>query len=375
MTPRIPALLIAGAVVITGCSSDESAASTESTTAATSATTEPTTTGPPEAASTTASSTTAGEEFASWCDVASTVDRLSEQSDLVDYTDPVAVEEYLGEFVPALQAAVAEAPDEIARAVATSADIAGQLRDALAAAEYDMLVADLSLIDELDPEREAAERAIESFNAEHCGIDSDPGDRDTVEPDDEFSFSDGSLRDQFIGQLVASGFTLPEAACVFDRLDFSDPSEFDDPSALFPVFEQCDISAERLEEIGEAVAPGLVDDDLLVRSLASLGLEDDQIECVAAELSALPSSEVDEDVVTSVMLGCEVSMDQISARELSSAADLEALYVDQFVAMGVDQDDARCLYDELIVGNIDGITADEVLAASAACGIDPATLD
>lgn len=371
MTPRIPALVIVGALVVAGCNGDDESAST---TAAPPETAAPSTSA--TASTTDAPATTVAEpagEFADWCAIAVDVDQLSDQSDLVDYTDPAAVEAYLGELVPALESAAAEAPGEIADAVATSADIAGRLRDALADADYDMLVADLSLIDELDAERDAAQDAIRSFNAEQCGLEFDD---DPDEPDDDFSFSDGSLRDQFIGQLVASGFTLPEAACIFDEMDFSDSSSLDDPDALLPIFEYCGIDLDRLEEIGTAVAPDLASSgDLLATSLASIGLADDQIACVVDEIEALPPTEVDEDVVLSTMLDCGVTMDQITSPDLSSAGELEDLYIEQFMAMGVDEAGARCLYDELLVGNIDGFTADDVLTAMERCGIDPLTLN
>lgn len=375
MTPRFPVLLIAGALVIAGCSSDD-ADSTATTEAAGDATTETT------AAETTIPTTTEAptttepvDEFADWCAVAADVEELSSRSDVVDYTDPDAVEEYLDELIPALEAAAASAPDEIADAVATSADISGQFRDALADADYDMLVADLSLVDELNDERDAARGEIRAFNAEHCGMEPDD-DLDADEADDDFSFSDGSLRDQFIDQLVASGFTLPEAACIFDEMDFSDAESLDDPDALLPIFEYCGIDLDRLEEIGTAVAPDLAGaDDLLATSLASIGLDDDQIACVVDEIEALPPSEVDEDVVLSTMLDCGVSMDQITSPELSSAGELEDLYVDQFMAMGVDEAGARCLYDELLVGNIGGFSAEDVVVAMETCGIDPLTLN
>jgi hypothetical protein len=379
MTPRIPALLIAGALGAAGCSSDDadSTATTGAAAETTAAeTTIPTTTEAP--ITTEAPTTTEAEpvdEFAEWCAAAADVEELSSRSDLVDYTDPDAVEEYLDELIPALESAAASAPDEIADAVATSADISGRFRDALADAGYDMLVADLSLVDELDDERDAARDEIRAFNAEHCGFEPDD-DLDADEVDDDFSFSDGSLRDQFIGQLVASGFTLPEAACIFDEMDFSETESLDDPDALLPIFEYCGIDLDRLEEIGTAVAPDLAGaDDLLATSLASIGLDDDQIACVVDEIEALPPSGVDEDVVLSTMLDCGVSMDQITSPELSSAGELEDLYVDQFMAMGVDEAGAQCLYDELLVGNIDGFSAEDVLVAMETCGIDPLTLN
>ena len=367
MTPRIAALVVAGALVLAACDGGSDSAATTTTDAAPAETTTPT-----AAAPTTVPPTTDGtDEFAEWCAVAVEVDALSDESDAVDYTDPVAVEEYLDELVPALESAASQAPDEIAEAVATSADIAGQLRDALADADYDMLTADLSLIDELDDERDAAQEAIRAFNAEHCGIEFDD---ESDDGDDDFSFSDGSLRDQFIGQLVDSGFTLPEAACIFDEMDFSAADSFDDPETLLPIFEACGIDVDRLEEIGTAAAPSLATDDLLATSLASIGLDDEQIECVIGAIQVAPTADVDEDFVLASMLDCGVTMDQIANPDIAGSGELADLYIDQFMAMGLDEDDARCLYDELLVGNIEGFSADDVIVAMETCDIDPTSL-
>ena len=370
MTPRITALLVTGALTVAGCSADDdSSANTTTEPVATAAA--PSTT---EAATSDAPTTTVAgpsTEFAEWCVLAADVDELGDQSDSVDYTDPVAVEAYLDELVPALESAADQAPDEIADAAATSADIAGRLRNALADADYDMLVADLSLIDELDAERDAAQQSIRTFNAEHCGIEFD----DEVDTDeDDFSFSDGSLRDQFIGQLVSGGFTLREAACIFDEMDFASADSMDDPDALLPIFEACDIDAGRLEEIGAAAPPVALDGEVLGTSLAALGLDDEQIDCVVDEIESTPPAAVDEAFVTTTMLGCGVTIEQLTDPDISSSGELEELMIEQFMAMGIDEAGARCLYDELLVGNIGGFTAEDVMNASIECGIDAGAL-
>ncbi|MAT04184.1 MAG: hypothetical protein CL424_03960 [Acidimicrobiaceae bacterium] len=383
MTPRISLLVAAGALIFAGCSSDdETSPETTNTTAAPVETTAaPTTTGAPSttappttAAPTTSAPDAVNPEFADWCAVAVDVDALSDQSDLVDYTDPAAVEEYLDELIPALESAAEQAPDEIADAVSTSAEISVQLRDALAAADYDMLLADLSLIDERDDERSAAQEAIRTFNSEQCGIEFDEDDELDDADDDDFSFSDGSLRDQFIGQLVGSGFTEEEAACIFGEMDFSASASMDDPDVLLPIFETCGIDVDRLEEIGTGAAPGLASNDLLSSSLAAIGLDEEQIACVVDEIEAAPPTDVDDELVMSTMLECGVALDQLTDPGVATAGELEDLYIDQFMAMGLDEDGARCLYDELLVGNIDGFSADDVLVAMESCGIDPATL-
>jgi hypothetical protein len=62
---------------------------------------------------------------------------------------------------------------------------------------------------------------------------------------------DSPLRQQFLAYLVTCGFTEPEAACLFDHLDFTDPAVAGgEPDAMAPAFEECRIDVERLAEIG-----------------------------------------------------------------------------------------------------------------------------
>ena len=59
------------------------------------------------------------------------------------------------------------------------------------------------------------------------------------------------LRGQFVDYLVACGFTRPEAACLFDHLDFEDASVREgDPDALVPAFDTCGIDVDRMAQIG-----------------------------------------------------------------------------------------------------------------------------
>ena len=61
---------------------------------------------------------------------------------------------------------------------------------------------------------------------------------------------DAPLREQFVAYLIACGFTQPEAACLFDHLDFDDPAVLaGDPDAMVPAFETCRIDVDRMAEI------------------------------------------------------------------------------------------------------------------------------
>jgi hypothetical protein len=58
------------------------------------------------------------------------------------------------------------------------------------------------------------------------------------------------LREQFVDYLVTCGFTQPEAACLFDHLDFENPAVLaGDPDAMVPAFETCRIDVDRMTEI------------------------------------------------------------------------------------------------------------------------------
>jgi hypothetical protein len=60
----------------------------------------------------------------------------------------------------------------------------------------------------------------------------------------------GELRDQFVGYLVACGFTAQEGDCIYERLDFSDPAVMaGDIEAILAAIEGCGITPERMEEI------------------------------------------------------------------------------------------------------------------------------
>ena len=380
MAPRTIAILALTGVFAAGCSGGEESSpaasddAPEMPTPATSApaTTAPPTTAPPTTLPPTTLPATTVDAFADWCDVARDVEALSAEGDALDFTDPTAVESFLGRLVPALEEAATVAPDAIADDVGTSAELAVELRDALAETDYDMLTADLSVIDDRGDERDAATAAIDEFNAEHCGIpiDDPAGDSGDDASDDDVSFADGSLRDQFIRQLVDTGFTLQEAACIFGELDFSATDSFDDPAVLGPVFETCGIGVDRLEEIGTSAATSPTTDDLLTAGLSAAGLEDEQIACVTDALGATPPEELSESAIVEVMLDCGVGLDQLTGVDPGTAGDVEQAFIDEFVAMGFSEDDASCLYDELFVGNIDGVDDTDIAAAFAACDLD-----
>ncbi len=81
------------------------------------------------------------------------------------------------------------------------------------------------------------------------GIDTgfDPADAGT--PTDEPAFdTNQTVREQFVEQLTAIGFSTEEANCVVDEVDFNATNITD--AELLEVFSRCGISPDRLEQIG-----------------------------------------------------------------------------------------------------------------------------
>lgn len=195
--------------------------------------------------------------FADWCDAAIGVRAATDAMDAIDPTDADAVEEALAMMIEQTAAAAPLAPDEIADDVATSQDLLTRLDEALAAADYDFLSADLSAVAG-DDAAEVANDRVEAFNVEHCGFvpsddGADGGDADPTTATDDapvFDPADGSVRDQTIALLESRGFTAEEAGCLFDNMNLDDPNLANDQEALLALVETCDIDLQRLAGLG-----------------------------------------------------------------------------------------------------------------------------
>jgi hypothetical protein len=183
-----------------------------------------------------------------WCGAAHAVDDAGLGFDAVDFTDPAAVEAAIDELVSSYDEASRVAPAEIRDDVATSFDGLRELRAQLAAVGYDFLDADLSVLEDSDGSIGAANARIERYNLDVCGIV--PSGSDQAAGPGGFDPAAGTIRDQTIAQLVAAGFTQDEAGCIFDHLDFTDPTLGSDMTVIAGVFDTCGIDLARLGEIG-----------------------------------------------------------------------------------------------------------------------------
>ena len=260
---------VIGMLVLTGCGGDGDASPASAPSALTSSPTVsasssvPITAPPTTITATTASYTTTSTAPASsdspivaaWCGPAARVRAASDRFEAAT-TDADAVRVAIDELVVAVQEAAEVAPRDIADAVARTEELVLELDRALAAAGYDLLTADLSVVSERAGELEAANEVIRDYNGEFCGFEPRPTTTEDGDDDDDddagsdgFDFGAGSFRDQFIGRLVDDGFTLPEAACLFGEIDFADPGSYTGDAAVVRLFAACGIDPGRVGEL------------------------------------------------------------------------------------------------------------------------------
>ena len=243
--------LVAATLAVAACSGGSAASDTTAgatTTVAPSTTSAPsttaaTTTAAPSTSTTMTSTTEPADPFADWCAI--TVQARTQFGDdaEIDLTDPAEVQIYVEGITELAERATEVVPDEIAEAWAVSLEISRLSREAIEAADYDMLEADFSALAELADEEEQADAIIDAFNEEWCGIEPSPDDENDFDP------SLGSLKEQFIGALTDAGFTDDEATCVFDNYDFAATDTTGEDEAIVAALDACEISPERLLEV------------------------------------------------------------------------------------------------------------------------------
>lgn len=190
-----------------------------------------------------------------WCAAARKVQEASLAMDVIDPTDPEAVEAAITLMLERAEAAAPLAPPELVADVGASLELMRRLDAALAEVGYDFVRADLSGV--LDGgASSAANDRIEEYNAERCGLtlpggeDGEDGDPGGHTDGPVFDPADGPVRDQTIALLVDEGFTEDEAACLFDHIDLSDPDFATDEERLVQLVETCGLDVERLMELG-----------------------------------------------------------------------------------------------------------------------------
>lgn len=225
------------------CSSagDPPAADSTAAEASTSALTTVPSTAPPS----TASAPAPTDAPVTWCDAAREVEEASDAVDTVDFADPIALERAMSDLVELTESALDVAPADLVADVRTTLDGMIAFRDELAAVDYEFLEADLAVLADPDGTLEAAGDRIEQYNFAECGIALDEPDESDEDP--TFDPDAGTLRDQIIATLVATGLTVEEAECLFAEIDFADRSQTEDRELIAAAFEACGIDADEIE--------------------------------------------------------------------------------------------------------------------------------
>ncbi len=215
----------------------------------------------------TADSSSDGATADSWCDFADESDVVDEifSSLGADASDLEAGITQVASFVKRLPD---EAPDEIKEAAQKLAEGTQMFVDAIMAADYNILDADLGFMQDLtlEADLDAASDKLDAYTETNCGRSFTSGDDtdagvagdDTVDTTGEavddsgdFNPGDGTIREQLVAQFVSIGLANEEAECIADKLDFYDPAvQSNDVAAMLGVFEECGIALDRLAELG-----------------------------------------------------------------------------------------------------------------------------
>lgn len=191
-----------------------------------------------------------GDEGASteaWCDLAQDFENDLDGLDSMDVTDPDSVRAAFEEAQAAIDDAADAAPDEIKDAVETTQDGFAELAGALEDVDYNFLDLDMSVIEDLDAEMEAASDEIDTFNEEECGIE--PTEDEAT--DDTTDLGEGTPREQMAQVFVEMGLDEDAATCLSENMDPEMMSEVEtNPAAMMSIFEECGVTMEQLAELG-----------------------------------------------------------------------------------------------------------------------------
>ncbi|HEC08871.1 MAG TPA: hypothetical protein ENI86_04770 [Acidimicrobiales bacterium] len=207
---------------------------------------------------------------ADFCTQSREINDLTDEIDAADLSFDQQFKRLFDEVMPRMEQAAKSAPDEIKSDINTILSGMKDLKKELESVDYDITKLDPAVLDQ--PAMDQASDNIDEYMANVCGIDtgssdgsgSGSGTDSGAAPDtSEASGSTDSgstggsaaatIGEQMVAGLVQTGFTQDEAECIIGELDFSNINPDDvqaDPSFIFDALGACDISLERMAELG-----------------------------------------------------------------------------------------------------------------------------
>ncbi len=186
-----------------------------------------------------------GDADSDWCVAARELDLITNDIESA-LSQPEAATAFFGEVLPKYDAALTVAPAEIATQVAVAVDGFHQLDEAFAVADYDILDADLSVLN--DASVAGANDTIDHYGEQVCGIAAGSSDQSSSA---DFDPSAGTITEQLVALLMQLGLTDVQATCFADNGDFTDPNLGADLDAMADLFELCGVDPTELTGPGE----------------------------------------------------------------------------------------------------------------------------
>ncbi len=208
---------------------------------------------------------------ADFCTQSKEINDLTDEIDAADLSFSEQFKRLFSEALPRMEEAAKVAPDEIKGDIATIVSGMKDLKKQLESVDYDITKFDPSVVD--NAAMDQASNNIDKYMADVCGIDNgSSGGSDSGAATDNSATGDSTdsaagsgtdsggagsaaatVGEQMVAGLVQSGFTQDEAECIIEQIDFSNLNVDDvqaDPSFIFDALGACDISLERMAEIG-----------------------------------------------------------------------------------------------------------------------------
>ncbi len=183
-----------------------------------------------------------GDTNSDWCVSAREIEVVTAEADQA-LADPETARRFFADVLPDFEALLALAPEQIASEVRVSVEGFRQLEEVLAASDYDILNADLSVLD--DDTITSARDVVDDYNEQVCGIEADSADDSA---DGGFDPANGTIRDQLIATFVQLGLTEQQAGCLVDSIDVTDPKTAGDEAAILEAMQACGVTPSQLAE-------------------------------------------------------------------------------------------------------------------------------